>query len=310
MDKKTLSLISIGVVVLFVLYIIFDTVRPYRDSASQSATDLNTVSTDDEWYPAETIYTGKSRLNAVAVNAAGVVYLGTDSGLAYLDNKRNIRWIMPTELPVRALAASNDTLFAALKETIIVVTAEGRVTETWGPFEAGSLFTSVSVNDGCLVIADAGAKRIFILNKKGEVRSMIGQGDHKFIVPSPYFDVALTPGNELFIANTGKHRIERWTTDGKLLGSFGEAGTAPEAFCGCCNPAHFTHFGNGFVTAEKGINRIKVLNADGDFDGFVTSKNDFIASVPLDIAVSGDSLIYAANPQEAKLYVYRRIKNN
>ena len=52
---------------------------------------------------------------------------------------------------------------------------------------------------------------------------------------------------------------------------FGEPGMAPGAFCGCCNPAHFIVTPNGFITSEKGINRIKVLGKSGDFIEFVTS---------------------------------------
>ena len=32
---------------------------------------------------------------------------------------------------------------------------------------------------------------------------MIGQNDKQFVIPSPYFDVALDNDNNLFVANTG-----------------------------------------------------------------------------------------------------------
>jgi hypothetical protein len=87
---------------------------------------------------------------------------------------------------------------------------------------------------------------------------------------------------------------------------FGEPGTAPGAFCGCCNPAHFALIPQGFVTAEKGINRIKILDADGKFIEFVSSKNSFTPSIPLDIASVDGITIYAANPADSKLYVFKR----
>ena len=112
--------------------------------------------------------------------------------------------------------------------------------------------------------------------------------------------------NLVFAANTGYRRIETWTVDGKKISQFGEPGTAPGAFCGCCNPAHFAVIPQGFVTAEKGINRIKILGPDGAFIEFVSSKNSFTASVPLDVASNDGMTIYAANPADSKLYIFKR----
>ena len=94
--------------------------------------------------------------------------------------------------------------------------------------------------------------------------------------------------------------------NGTLLGYFGEPGTAPGAFCGCCNPAHFALVPGGFVTAEKGINRIKRLNEKGEFTEFVSSVNDFLAPLPLDIATADGVTIYGANPADDKVYVFVR----
>jgi hypothetical protein len=66
------------------------------------------------------------------------------------------------------------------------------------------------------------------------------------------------------MANTGNFRIEMRTIDGNIISTFGEPGITPEDFCGCCNPSHFALIPQGFVTAEKGINRIKILSHEGD----------------------------------------------
>ncbi len=147
---------------------------------------------------------------------------------------------------------------------------------------------------------------IFILDKRGNVKKLIGQNDGQFIIPSGYFDVALDGENNLFVANTGHRRIETRSIDGTLNGYFGEPGTAPGAFCGCCNPAHFILIPDGFITAEKGINRIKILDKKGEFVEYVSSKNSFANSVPLDIATADGQTIYAANPADSKLYIFTR----
>ena len=45
--------------------------------------------------------------------------------------------------------------------------------------------------------------------------------------------------DNIYVANTGHRRIETRGIDGATISYFGEPGTAPDAFCGCCNPAHF-----------------------------------------------------------------------
>ncbi|MBG0860262.1 MAG: hypothetical protein IQL11_12220, partial [Bacteroidales bacterium] len=62
----------------------------------------------------------------------------------------------------------------------------------------------------------------------------------------------------------------------------------------------------GFVTAEKGINRIKILDQLGVFVEFVSSVNNFVPPLPLDIASLDGSLIYGANPADSKLYIFQR----
>ncbi len=126
------------------------------------------------------------------------------------------------------------------------------------------------------------------------------------MIPSPYFEVAIDADNNIYTANTGKHRIEKRNLSGKILYSFGEAGTAPDSFCGCCNPAHFTLVPGGFVTAEKGINRIKILNDKGEFVEFISSVNDYVPSVPLAVATFNGKIVYAANPADSRVYKFTR----
>jgi hypothetical protein len=145
-----------------------------------------------------------------------------------------------------------------------------------------------------------------VLNRKGEVESMIGKTGEPFVLPSPYFDAALTSDNTLYIANTGNRRIETRRPDGTLVRYFGLPGTAPDAFSGCCNPAHFAIIPGGFVTAEKGLNRLKILDERGTFVEFVSSENRFVPSIPLDVASADGKTIYAANPADRKLYVFKR----
>ena len=305
MKKKLIALVSLLVILTFIGYIVIDTITSGSKQESIESKKPEPL-IPDKWFVFNSMSVAEGRPDAVAVSAIGDILVGGEAFVSCYSPDLKKIWTLKMPSRITAISADSDTIFASSNELIYLISTGGKMISEWGPYEANSIITSISANGSHVAFADAGVKRVFILNKKGEVVSMIGQSDNRFIIPSPYFDVALFSGNLLFVANTGNRRIETWTTDGKFLEQFGEPGTAPGAFCGCCNPAHFTVVPQGFVTAEKGINRIKLIDEYGKFIEFVSSKNSFTPSIPLDIASVDGITIYAANPADSKLYVFKR----
>jgi hypothetical protein len=305
MNKKTATALIIIIIVIFVGYIVFDIA--FNDEKSKTVDSAKTESgIQDQWLVSKILETGEGKLKAVAATASGTIYIAGESFITSYDSDYKVKWSLKTEKPVVALTIWGDSVFAATIETILVINSSGELKQEWGPFDENAIITSVTSNRTYIAFADAGNKIIMVLDKKGDVRSIIGQSGEAFIIPSPYFDVALDNSNTLFVANTGQRRVEKRDIEGKLLSYFGEPGLAPEAFCGCCNPAHFALIPGGFVTAEKGINRIKILDGQGDFVEFISSENEFVPSIPLDIASADGKTIYAANPADSKLYIFNR----
>ena len=124
--------------------------------------------------------------------------------------------------------------------------------------------------DGAIVGADKKQNRVLAAFAIGEI-AQIGRRDKErsipgLVIPSPYFDVVMAPDGLLRAVNPGAHRIEAYTVDGHREFFWGESGLQIERFCGCCNPANFTMTADGrYVTAEKGIPRVKVYSPDGYF---------------------------------------------
>ncbi len=305
MNKKLVGIFSLMIILAFIGYIIYDAVTS-RSGSPASSTSAGGITPEDKWIVSQEIKSTDGPLLSVAVGRNGEIFLGGDAYVSCLGQDLSKLWSLKTEAGIKAISVYGDTIFAASGENIYLVSTGGKLIDEWGPYDANGLITSISVNKNYVAFADAGIKTIFVLDKKGEVHSMMGQTDKNFVIPSPYFDVALSSEGILYAANTGHRRIETWTTDGKLLEYFGEPGTAPGAFCGCCNPAHFAVIPQGFVTAEKGINRIKILGQSGEFREFVSANNEFTASVPLDVASTDGITIYAANSENSKLYVFKR----
>lgn len=305
MKRKVYAMVSLLIILTFIGYIIYDAVSPRSADSPAEVSELDT-NPPDKWSISEEMHIADGPLLSVGVSTYGNILVGGESYLSCYNQYLSKIWGIKMPGKINAVSVNGDTIYAASTETIFLVSTEGKMITEWGPYEANSIITSISAGNRYLAFADAGVKRVFILRKNGEVFAMLGQSDHKFIIPSSYFDVALSDENIIYTANTGHRRIEKWTLDGILKSQFGEPGTAPGAFCGCCNPAHFAVIPQGFVTAEKGINRIKILGRDGAFIEFVSSENNFTPSVPLDLASADGETIYAANPADSKLYVFKR----
>ena len=305
MNKKAATIFSVLIIVVFIAYMIFDTARPVRTEQQETAR-IRYDSLPDMWRPAEKLAVGEGTLKAIAVSSTGRIYAAGESFVNCYSADLKKLWSMKPPESVTAVACPGDTVFASSAGMIMVIGNDGRMITEWGPYEDKSYITSVTANHSHVAYADAGNRMVVILGMSGVVERIIGQNDSQFIVPSPYFDVALDGADNLYIANTGHRRIETRTIEGKIIASFGEPGMAAGAFCGCCNPAHFALLPSGFVTAEKGINRIKILSNGGKFVEFVSSDNRFLPSIPLDIASADGKRIYAANPADSHIYVFTR----
>jgi hypothetical protein len=305
MNKKFTAFFSVLIVIAFIAFIIYDSSTPENTEKEAKATRFDD-GLEENWIIASSVSAGEGSLKAVAVAKNGKVYAGGASFISAFDSSLKQLWKTNTPEPVTALCTSGDTIFAATAELVLVIGKEGKILEEWGPFEGKSFITSITANGSHVVYADAGNKMVVVLDRKGGVERIIGQNDGQFVLPSPYFDVALDRAGNFCAANTGHRRIETHAISGKLLSMFGEPGLEPGSFAGCCNPAHFSLLPDGFVTAEKGLNRIKILNSDGKFREFVSVKNKFIPSVPLDLAALDGRTIYAANPSDSKIYKFVR----
>ncbi len=305
MNKKWSSVTIIALLVVFIGYIVFDTVL--KKETPQINKEIKQVqSPSDSWIIDRVFNPGKGQLNAIAITSDGKILLGGETFIACYDSELNPLWEYKAEMPVTALTVSGDNVYAAVQAMILVLNLKGEKTADWGPFEDNSIITSLSANETYVAFADAANKTVFVLDKTGVLKSMIGRSDEAFIIPSLYFDIALDSQSNLYVVNPGNRRIEKRTTDGKPINFFGRPGIEPGSFCGCCNPAHFALMPGGFVTAEKGINRIKILDEKGEFVEFVSSMNKFIPALPLDVATFEGRIIYGANPADSQLYVFKR----
>jgi hypothetical protein len=214
----------------------------------------------------------------IAVGLRDHVFIAGDQSIVVLDPEGKQVQKIALESEPRALAIGDEhhahpgRIYVAMKSHVEVFEPDGKRIASWGDLGAKALLTSIAVGEQDVVAADAQNRVVDHYNSEGKLLNPIGRRDEArqipgFIIPSPYFDVAFSSDGLVRVANPGLHRIEGYTLDGHLEVFWGQASQNIDGFCGCCNPAHFAILPDGrFVTAEKGIPRVKILKPDGTLD--------------------------------------------
>ncbi|MDA3906418.1 MAG: hypothetical protein PF484_10110 [Bacteroidales bacterium] len=306
MNKKIATYFSLAIIVLYIVYMVYDTSK----SSPVAATSFNEEAQevyDAKWGITETLNIPFGNLKAISLNENTIVVGGENFLAAYKSIDLSLLWNITTEKEIKALSVFDDMIYASIGEMIHLFNIDGTFIDEWGPYDEESYITSITSNKDFVAFADARNKLIFVVNKEGALKHYFGQPGNQFIVPSPYFDVSFLEDGNLAVANSGKRQIEYRKISGEIIEVFGEEGIGLEEFCGCCNPSHFALLPDGkIVTAEKGINRMKVLDQNGKLVELVSQSNLFKASIPLDIAISKEGEIYAANGADSILYIFKR----
>ncbi len=307
MNKKVAGIISVVFILICIGYIIFDIATGKSDKKVVVEEETERTELETQWQIVKEFRVEAGRLTSVALTYSDNLICAGESFIAAYSTNFSLEWEIPIEETIWALDVSGDTIFAATRENIYLFNLSGELLDEWGPYDDEAIITSITANRDYVAFADAGNLLVYVVNKNGALKSIVGHPGIQFIIPSAYFDVHLTKDDTLVIANTGKRNIEFRNIEGELIRVFGEEGDEFDEFCGCCNPAHFAFAPDGnIVTAEKGLNRIKLIKPDGVLIEPVAQPAHFTAYLPVDLAVCSKGLIYAANPKDSKIYIFKR----
>jgi len=206
----------------------------------------------------------------------------------------------------------NHQIWVGMRHYVVMYDWNGTLVKRWNSFGEKAVLTSLAVSNEFVYVADAGNRIVYQCNTNGQLEQKIGEKDeHKgipgFVIPSPYFDIALDDREFLWAANTGRHVFENYNPDGSLRTSWGVTSFRIEGFSGCCNPAHFAIAAdNSFVTSEKGMPRIKLYDQHGQFVGVVAAPDMFTGSTAPDIAVDQKGRVVALDFERNQVRIFER----
>ncbi len=221
--------------------------------------------------------------NDMQLGPDGKLYVAHDGAIVAVTDGGNIQTHFELDTNPQCFAFDEQgRCFVGLIERVACYDASGTRVALSEPFAGRPHLTSIAVAGGHVFVADAGNRIVHHLDDKLKMIGQIGRADDgsrktRFVVPSPYFDVAVGPNDTVWVANTGRHRLEQFHYDGTFLKAWGKFSMGIDGFCGCCNPSHFQLLDDGrFVVAEKGLPRVKVCDAEGELLTVIAGPDAFL----------------------------------
>ncbi len=310
----TTALLFILVIVAFMAWDFFskntDKKNVYEYNLdSYKEVDKNLISHNEAYQIKPTF----NKIKGVNTNLKDDIYV-TGNGFVEIYNKSgDVINKIKTNVNARCLSVDeNDNIILGVGNHIEIWSNNGILKQKWESIN-NCIITSIAIVDSAIFIADAGNKVVYHFNKKGKLLNTIGekdmdQGIQGFVIPSPYFDIAIGRDSELWAVNSGRHQLEAYTPDGKLISSWKKSSMQLNGFSGCCNPSHIAILKDGsFVTSEKGIVRVKIHNPEGTFKSVVASPEMFEdGTTGLDIAVDSEGRIIVLDPKMGLIRIFEK----
>ena len=268
--------------------------------------------------------TGFAEARAIAVAPDGRIYVAGDRAIRSFDTAGSKLLLKPLNDSPRALCFGMDNwMYVAFKNSIVAYRPDDTTFELPPP-PKNAVLTSIASWGADIYAADAANRtvhRYYKLNLDKQInRDDAPDGIKGYLVPSPHFDLAIDSEGVLRVADPGRHRIVTMNWNGENIGAWkSKRSMKIDGFCGCCNPVSIALMPDGqIVTAEKGLARVKLYDADGVFLGVVAGVESFPDHDPsaiagdvgpvLDVAVDADGRVLVLDGRTARVRTFERME--
>jgi hypothetical protein len=248
-------------------------------------------------------------LRGITVNAQDELFAVGDSEVKFFDSEGTFRNRWSTSQPGLSVAAEDD-VYVGQEGQMEIYDRSGRLLDTWSDPDKLGLVTAIGLLPEHVLIADSRDRCIRRYDRSGRFLNDIGKDNRMkgFNIPNGAVDFAVDGQGIIHAANPGKHRVERYTAEGELLGYFGRWDFLnPEGFPGCCNPTNVTVSDGGLVyVTEKAGPRAKVYNSDGELLAVIATDVFEPNCKNMDLAVDSKGRVYVVDTVRLQIHVFVR----
>jgi hypothetical protein len=250
----------------------------------------------------------KSSLRGITIDSAYRISIVGDSEVKTFDNQGSLTGRWTTSKPGWSVAVDDQTTYVGQEGQLEFYTLSGELTDTWRDTERLGLVSAIGLLGEFVVIADSRDRCLRRYDRKGQFLNNIGKDNRMrgFNIPNGILDFDIDNQGIIHACNPGKHRVERYTPEGELLGRIGRFdGRNPEGFPGCCNPTNVavTEQGYTYVT-EKAGPRAKVYNAEGSLLAVIASDVFDPTCKNMDLTVDSAGRVYVLDTVQLNIHVF------
>ena len=248
-------------------------------------------------------------LRGICLDRTGLIYAVGDSEVKVLDVEGRLQRRWPTEGPGYSVAVDEEnTLYVGEVEQIEKFDQSGRHTGTWKDEDRLGVITASAFFGDYILVADARDRCLRRYDRSGRWLNNIGKDNNTkgFLIPNGHLDFSVDAQGVIHAVNPAKHRVERYSLTGELLGHFGKFGTRrPEDFPGCCNPTNLALNRKGqIIVTEKAGPRVKLYDAAGKLLALVGREAFDPICKNMDVATDARGLIYVVDTVRLHICVF------
>jgi len=255
---------------------------------------------------------GKGALHGIAVDGHGHgdVYAAGEAEIKVFDATGRLARRWSTSRPAWSVAVAGDgSVYAGELGQIEIFDGAGKLRDTWRDDKLLRRVTAIGFSGDSVLAGDSADRAIRRFDRGGRFLNNIGKDNPLggLLIPNGVVDFGVDGEGIVFAANPGKHRVERYTPGGQLLGHIGRFdGNDPAGFTGCCNPTNVA-IGDAIYTAEKAGPRAKVYDFGGKLLAVIATEPFDANCKNMDIAVDSRGRVYVVETVKLAIFVFERV---
>lgn len=238
-------------------------------------------------------------LRGLAIDRHDRLYAVGDSAVNVFDAAGRLERRWTTAFPGYSVAVDDDDrVYVGEAGQLEIFESAGRLADTWRDATLLGRVTTIGFVHGDVLIGDATARAIRRFGAGGAHLNDIGRDNRMqgFLIPNGVVEFGVDADGVIHAANPGKHRVERYTPDDRLLGHFGRFdGIDPAGFSGCCNPTNVCVGRDRIIVTEKAGPRAKVYDFAGRLLDVIASDVFDPGCKNMDVVVDSRGRVYVAD---------------